>query len=71
MDTENITLEQAEVRLRYRRWTREQAIEFVRLWNTGGHFTQAVVTKDDRIVNFDPELPNFFRSYYEESGVVI
>jgi hypothetical protein len=66
--TEHISLDQAERLFRLRKWTEEQTLQFIRDWNAGPHFTQAVLTGDS-IQNFDPEECKLFTHLHEKCGV--
>ena len=49
------TLNEVEQFFREGRVTEDEVAVFLRAWNAGPHFTQAVLT-DGRIRNFDPAL---------------
>jgi hypothetical protein len=68
MLTSNSSLERAE-ELKRNGWiTYDELRDFIRNWNAGPHFTQAVYT-DGRIRNFDPDRSIMYRHLYAEFGV--
>ena len=61
------TLNQVGRMLRDGEITEREATEYVRAWNAGPHFTQAVITVHG-IKNFNPET-GAYRSLWEKYGV--
>lgn len=49
----------------------EEVVAYLRLWNAGPHFTQAVLF-DGRIRNFDPEKSaDIYRNQQEKFGLIL
>ena len=71
MDLTKYSLNEIEQLFRDGRITEEQATSYLRLWNAGPHFTQAVIS-DNAIRNFDPENKNYITCYkhlFDKFGV--
>ena len=68
MNEDHLSLNDVERFFQHGYWSRERTVAFVRKWNEGPHFTQAVVT-EGTIRNFDPERNHIWRHLYKECGV--
>jgi len=62
---ERATLNQVDEMYRQGSISEEETIEYIRAWNNGPHFTQAVLT-DGKIRNFDPEKSGVFYRHLKE-----
>lgn len=70
MNLETATLNDVERAYRDGRLSRAEAAAYLRLWNAGPHFTQAILAPDGYIRNYDPEThAAFLRPYVDEFGV--
>lgn len=62
MDLSNASLSQVETYFKDGKVTRADVTAYLREWNAGPHFTQAVLA-GNRILNFEPEnIPARFRT---------
>lgn len=65
----HLSLEQADNYFRQGQISEAEIIEYLRAWNSGPHFTQAVLS-DGAIRNFDPDRIKYPREIEERFGVI-
>lgn len=64
----HLSINQVQEMYRQGRASEAAVAEYLRAWNAGPHFTQAVFC-DGAIRNFDPELSRGYVHLYEKFGV--
>ncbi len=68
MNMQHMTLNSAEQAYRNGIMSEAEVTQFIRVWNAGPHFTQAIF-RDGAIRNYDPEKTRFSKHEIETFGI--